>query len=313
MKGPLGVRQRFGSGAAARADRRAAAVRMPRSPADRSIGSRTDGRGRIGQIRRFLVDADGALGRVLTRVPRVVVEVVLFVVAALLIGLAKTAIGGLASISVAIFASLMPTRESTAAILLLLIVGDVVAVWQYHRDADLGLLKRLIPAVIPGLALGAVFLAVVDDTVLRRSIGVLLLVLAGLQLFLQTRGADSPPIGHSRAAGFGTGLAAGFVTMTANAAGAVMTLYLVARGVEKWRFLGTSAVFFFGVNLCKVPFSAALGLFGANTVRSTVLLAPFVVLGAWAGLHLARRLSQTRFDQAVLAATALSAVALIVR
>ncbi len=89
----------------------------------------------------------------------------LLALAALIIGYAKTAIGGLATISVAIFASVMPARESTAAILLLLIVGDVVAVWHYRRDADLSLLRRLIPAVLPGLALGAVFLAVVDDTV----------------------------------------------------------------------------------------------------------------------------------------------------
>ena len=240
------------------------------------------------------------------------IEVLLFAVAALLIGFAKTSIGGLASISIAIFANLMPTRESTAAILLLLLVGDVVAVWHYHRDADVGLLKRLIPAVIPGLALGALFLAVVDDTVLRRSIGVLLLVLAALQLALQWRGTmDAPPIGHSRTAGVVTGLAAGFATMTANAAGPVMTLYLVARGVEKRRFLGTSAVFFFGVNLCKVPFSAGLGLFHSTTVARTALLAPLVVVGAFAGLHYARRLSQARFDQAVLAATALSAIILI--
>jgi uncharacterized membrane protein YfcA len=242
-----------------------------------------------------------------------VVEVLLFAVAALLIGFAKTSIGGLASISIAIFASLMPTRESTAAILLLLIVGDVVAVWHYHQDADLGLLKRLIPAVVPGLALGALFLAVVDDDVLRRSIGVLLLVLAALQLVLQARGDDAPPLGHSRLAGIGTGLAAGFATMTANAAGAVMTLYLVARGVDKRRFLGTSAVFFFGVNLCKVPFSAALGLFSATTLARTALLAPLVLVGAWAGLHFARRLSQARFDQAVLAATVVSALFLVAR
>jgi uncharacterized membrane protein YfcA len=243
-----------------------------------------------------------------------VIEVALFAVAALLIGVAKTSIGGLSSISIAIFASLMPTRESTAAILLLLIVGDVVAVWHYHRDADYSLLKRLIPAVLPGLALGALFLAVVDDSVLRRTIGVLLLVLSALQLALKLRGlTDAPPIGHSRRAGHATGLAAGFVTMTANAAGAVMTLYLVARGVEKRRFLGTSAVFFLGVNLCKVPFSAVLGLFTVATLQRTALLAPLVVLGAWAGLHWARRLSQARFDQAVLGATVLSALALVLR
>jgi uncharacterized membrane protein YfcA len=239
--------------------------------------------------------------------------VLLLGVAAFLVGYAKTAIGGLASISIAIFAGVMPARESTAAILLLLIVGDVVAVWHYRRHADLTLLRRLIPTVIPGLVLGAAFLAVVDDTVLRRSIGVLLLLMAGLQLIVRRRPPDSDAVGSSRTVAVGTGLGAGFATMTANAAGAVMTLYLVAQGVEKRRFLGTGALFFFGVNLCKVPFSAGLGLFGAQTLSRTAVLAPVVVVGAWAGLHTARRLSQARFDQAVLVATIVSALALVLR
>lgn len=234
-------------------------------------------------------------------------------VAALLVGFAKTAIGGVGSIAIAIFAIALPARESTAAILLLLLVGDVVAVWHYRRDADLGMLKRLIPAVLPGLAVGALFLAWVDDTTLRRCIGVLLLVLAALQLVLSWRSPDTARIGSSRTAATGTGVAAGFATMTANAAGPVMTLYLVAQGVEKRRFLGTSALFFFGVNLCKVPFSAGLGLFNLDTLRYTALLIPLVLAGCWVGLHTARRLSQTRFDQAVLAATVVSALALVAR
>ncbi|EWT02165.1 hypothetical protein N865_00295 [Intrasporangium oryzae NRRL B-24470] len=237
----------------------------------------------------------------------------LLAVAALIIGFAKTAIGGLASISIAIFAFVMPTRESTGAILLLLIIGDLVAVRHYWGDADLGLLKRLIPAVIPGLALGAVFLALVDDTMLRRSIGILLLVMAALQLVLLWRAPDTTRIASSHAAAIGTGVASGFATMTANAAGAVMTLYLVAQGVEKRRFLGTGALFFFGVNLCKVPFSVGLGLMGLGTLRNTALLAPLVLLGAWIGLRTVRRLSQARFDHAVLAATVLSALVLVLR
>ena len=234
-------------------------------------------------------------------------------VAALLVGFAKTAIGGVASIAIAIFAFVLPTRESTAAILLLLLIGDVVAVAHYRRDADWSMLRRLIPAVLPGLALGALFLARVDDATLRRAIGVLLLVLAALQLFLTWRSPDQARIGSSRTAAIGTGAAAGFATMTANAAGPVMTLYLVAQGVEKRRFLGTGAVFFFGVNLCKLPFSVGLGLLDSQTMWRTVALAPLVLLGTWLGLVTARRLSQTRFDQAVLAATVVSALALVVR
>ncbi|GAA2156114.1 hypothetical protein FHX52_4154 [Humibacillus xanthopallidus] len=239
--------------------------------------------------------------------------VLLLGVAAVLVGFAKTAIGGVGSIAIAIFALVLPTKESTAAILLLLLIGDVVAVWHYRRDADLVMLRRLIPAVLPGLALGALFLAWVDDATLRRCIGVLLLVLAAMQIALKWRSPDTTRIGESRPAAIGTGVAAGFATMTANAAGPVMTLYLVAQGVEKRRFLGTASLFFFGVNLCKVPFSLGLGLFDGETLWRTLALAPLVLLGTWIGLHTARRLSQTRFDQAVLAATVVSALALVVR
>jgi uncharacterized membrane protein YfcA len=260
-----------------------------------------------------------------------VTAALLFAVAALVIGFSKTSIGGLASIAVAIFASLMPARESTAAILLLLITGDLVAVWHYRHDCDWSLLRRLIPAVLPGLAVGAAFLAVVNDDVLRRCIGGLLLAMAVLQLWLHARGRDDDAASEdmddlsssreSRDRGqaprhrsaLPTGLLAGFTTMTANAAGGVMTLYLVAQGVQKRRFLGTNACFFLGVNLCKLPFSAGLGLFGPGTLQRTALLVPLVLAGAWAGLHTARRLSQAHFDRAVLAATVVSALALVLR
>lgn len=236
---------------------------------------------------------------------------VLLAVAALIVGFAKTGIGGLAAVSIAIFASVMPAKESTAAILLLLITGDLVAVWRYRQHADWAILRRLIPAVLPGLGLGALFLSVVDDTVLRRGIGLLLLVMAVLQLRLRWRATDART-GTSHAAAWAAGVGAGFTTMTANAGGGVMTLYLVAQGVEKRRFLGTGALFFFGVNLSKVPFSIGLGLLDWDTLRLAALLAPAVLLGAWIGLHTARRLSQAHFDRAVLAATIVSALFLVV-
>lgn len=237
---------------------------------------------------------------------------VLFAVAAFLIGFSKTSIGGVATISIAIFASLMPARESTAAVLLVLITGDLLAVWHYRRDCDWSLLRHLIPAVLPGLVLGALFLRVVDDTVLRRSIGVIIIALAILQFVVRRRPeATSSSAVHGKAVAVVAGVAAGFTTMTANAAGAVMTLYLLARGVDKRRFLGTGAWFFLGVNLCKLPFSAGLGLFTATSFTRALALAPAVFAGGLVGIATIRRISQVRFEQVVLAASALAALALL--
>ena len=157
-------------------------------------------------------------------------------VAAVVIGFSKTALGGLAVVSVAIFATVLPARQSTGAILAVLLVGDLVAIWHYRHDCDWHLVRQLVPTVLPGLALGALFLHVVDDIWLRRSIGALLLVMVGLQLALRARPSASR-WAAARGGGLATGLGAGFATMTANAAGAVMTLYLVARG---WRSGGSS-------------------------------------------------------------------------
>lgn len=234
-------------------------------------------------------------------------------VAALVIGYSKTALGGLAVVSVAIFASVLPARQSTAAILAVLIVGDLVAVWHYRRDADWAIVRRLLPAVLPGLVLGSLFLGVVDDTVLRRSIGGILLALVLLQLGVKWRsGEEASTLHERRPAAWAAGTGAGFATMTANAAGAVMTLYLSASGIDKRRFVGTNAWFFLIVNLVKVPFSVGLGLLHWRDAGRAGLLAPLVLVGGLLGYATVRRISQRGFDVAVLLASAVAAAALLV-
>jgi uncharacterized membrane protein YfcA len=205
----------------------------------------------------------------------------------------------------------MPARESTAALLLLLLVGDALAVAVYRGDCDWSLLRHLVPAVIPGLALGSILLGVLDDERMRDTIAVVLLLLVLLQLLDRRRRPDALPRAWSWQRKSAVGVAAGFATMVANAAGPVMTLYLVAQGVDKRRFLGTVAWFFMGVNLCKVPFSAGLGLFDRDMVVTTVLLAPLVLAGGFAGIAVARRLGQRSFDLAVLCASCAGALGLL--
>lgn len=231
--------------------------------------------------------------------------------AALLVGFAKTAIGGLGTVAVALFAAVMPARESTAALLLVLLVGDTVAVLVYRRDCDWSLLRLLVPAVLPGLALGSVALAVLDDRAIRLAIGGIMLLLVVVQLVLRRRGAPDAGPPWSGRAKVGTGVAAGVTTMVANAAGPVMTLYLVAQGVDKRRFLGTAAWFFLGVNLCKLPFSIGLGLVHRDMLATTAVLAPLVLVGGAVGVVVVHRLGQRSFETAVLVASSVSAVALL--
>ena len=107
------------------------------------------------------------------------------------------------------------------------------------------------------------------------------------------------------------GVAAGFVTMVANAAGAVMTIYLLLSGLAMLEFLGTAAWFFFLVNLAKLPFSIGLGLVAPGSLLLDLALAPLVAVGAVGGVLVVRRLDQSQFEKAVLALAAVSAVPLL--
>ena len=238
--------------------------------------------------------------------------------AALIIGIAKTSFGGLGSIAVALLALSLPTKESTAAALLLLITGDIIGVLRYRRSADWSLLKALLPSVVPGILLGALFIQLVDDLVLRRSIGAILLASVLIQLVMSTlarRRAPDPTVDAGpphRALTIGAGVAAGFTTMAANAAGPVMAVYLQLAKVEKMRFLGTSAWVCRSVNVVKPPPTASRGLAAPQGMTTVAWGIPVVLLGTLIGVALIHRVPQRTFDVLTLLTSVIAAGALLI-
>ena len=242
------------------------------------------------------------------------------VVAALLVGFAKTAIGGVGTISVALFAAVLPARGSTGALLPLLLLGDVVAVLAYRRHANWPALLRLLPSVAAGILVGVAFVARIDDTMMRRTIGAVLLGLLVVHLVQRWRAHKEQ--GHAapgeagarrRPAALGFGLLAGFTTMVANAGGPVMSLYLLSSGLGVLGFLGTGAWFFLVVNAFKLPFSAGLGLISVEALALDAVLAPALLLGAALGRACISRIDAARFEQVVLLVTALASLNLLLR
>ena len=265
---------------------------------------------------------------------------ILLMVVAALCGIAKTALPGAATIAVALCTSVLPAKESTGAILLMLMTGDLLAVWSYRHDADFRMLRRLVPAVLAGVGAGALFLHLASDSSTRRLIGIVLLLLVAITL-LQRRtagrsrvparspvppmappasgasgapealGASAAPATGGRAARLVYGSLAGFTTMVANAGGPVTSMYFLACRYPVKAFLGTTAWFFFLVNLVKLPFSVSAGLVNATTLSLTGIAAPAVIASALAGRRLAERMDQRVFEPIIIALTIISALPLL--
>jgi uncharacterized membrane protein YfcA len=232
------------------------------------------------------------------------------VAAAILTGFAKSGLPGAGILGVPLMAMAFPARASVAALLPILIAGDILAIVQYRRHADWPKLLRLFPWVAIGMAAAFFLLGRIDDAVLKPVLGGLVLAMIALELARRRR--DWRGLTHHPVFTGAAGALGGLATTLGNAAGPIMNLYFLGRDLPKKELVGTAAWFFFVVNLTKVPLFAARGMFTREGLLLDAVAAPAVVIGALAGRWLLARLPQEWFYRLVLALSAVAAVNLMV-
>lgn len=229
---------------------------------------------------------------------------------ALMVGVTKSGVPGLGILVVPLMATVMPARLSTGVLLPMLLVGDVFAVYYYHRHAVWRHVVMLMPWALAGIVIGYFAMGHVSDRSLRPIIGGVILALLVLNQLRLMRDGDAAVPSHW-AFGALIGLLAGITTMMANAAGPIMVIYLLAMRLPKTEFIGTGAWYFLVLNAVKVPFSMHLGLITSATLKFNLVFAPLIVAGAFAGLWVARRLPEKTFHRIVVVLTALAALNLL--
>jgi hypothetical protein len=239
---------------------------------------------------------------------------ILGVVCALGVGIAKTGVPGLGILVVPLMVlAVGDARQSAGWLLPMLCTADVFAVVYYRRHAQARRLFSLAPWVLLGMGAGAWMLGG-PEGLLRRVIGSIVLVMIAFSWLRKhaapTASEQQPRQDHVlRAAAYG--VTAGFATMVANAAGPVMSMYLLAKRLPKEEFIATGAWFFFLINLSKLPVYGARGLIGARSLVFDAILLPVVVAGSLLGRAIVARLPQKAFERAVLGLTAAAAVLLL--
>ncbi len=223
---------------------------------------------------------------------------------AFMIGVAKTGMPGIAAFTVPLMVlTVGDARLSAAWTVPMLTTGDVFAVAYWRRHADVRKLVALIPWVAVGMAGGALALAL-PETMLRRLVGVTILSMVALSILrraskLEARGRPSF-----------YGIAAGFSTTVANAAGPVMSMFLLASRLPKVQFVATGAWFFLVVNLAKIPIYTWHNLYSRESLTFALMMVPVVIAGNFVGIRLIRRVPQALFELLVIVLTAASSIAL---
>jgi len=232
------------------------------------------------------------------------------IVCGLCIGMSKTGINGLGTVAVPVLALIFGAKPSTGILLPMLCAADLFAVTWYRRSAEWKYIIHLLPWAIAGFALALLTDQWIPDKSFKTLVGICILAGLVVMLWSEYRGKDAVvPSGWWFTALFG--VVGGFSTMIGNAAGPIMSVFLLSVRLPKKSFVGTAAWFFMIVNFLKLP----LQYFVWHNISGETLLFDFAMLpsiavGAWLGITFVKKISEKNYRKVVFLLTLLSTLLL---
>lgn len=237
-------------------------------------------------------------------------EIGMMIVAAIIIGFSKTGIQGATIPAVALVAIIFGGKASSGIMLPMLMFGDLIAIYQYGKQGKFSDVLKLLPATVVGIVLGAITGNYLDDRQFKMLMGIIVMVCLALLIHREVtkrvlRVPDHPVL-H-----LGVGAISGFSSMVGNAAGPIFNVYLLTQELTKNTMIGTTAWFFFLMNLIKLPFHIFMwGTITWSTFRYTLIMIPFLALGAVLGIKLVRKINEVWYKRIIMLMTAVAALRL---
>jgi hypothetical protein len=234
------------------------------------------------------------------------------IVSAIMIGMAKTGVNGIGTLVVPLMAYSFGGMPSAGLVLPMLVMADVFGVAYYHRSAHWKTVIKVLPWAVVGILAGLIIGKSISAEQFKQLIGILVIVSLAIMIWLEVKKSKSKdPVPHKAWFSIPFGIMGGFSTMIGNAAGPIMSVYLLSMNFHKNAFIGTAAWYFFIVNVLKMP----LQIWGwhnitAKTLEFNLILLPAIALGAFAGIWIVKMIPDSAYRWFVVAATFVSAIAL---
>lgn len=234
------------------------------------------------------------------------------IIVALIVGFSKTGIGGVTMLAIPILASVFGGKDSTGIILPMLLVGDLFAIWYYRKSVEWKKVFQPLPWAILGIILGVVVGHYISDRTFLTLIGIIILICLGILVYTEMKGKNIKVPGESWFYIL-VGVLSGFASMIGNAAGPIFGIYLLALGFKKNNFMGTNAWFFFIVNLTKLPLQIFVWHnIGVRAMNITVVVLPMIILGAFLGYYILKKINENIFRFLVIIMTGIAAIKLFI-
>lgn len=225
--------------------------------------------------------------------------------------MAKTGLSGAGLMIVPIMAGIFGGKLSVGIVLPMLIFADLFAVNYYHRHANWRYITLALPWALIGVVIATIFGNAIDDSTFKTFLAIVILLGIALML-LQDYFLKSKKIPDNWWFAGILGLTGGFTTMIGNAAGPVMSLYLLSMHLPKNIFIGTAAWFFLIINVIKIPFHVFVWqTITLQTLFVDLVAIPAILLGVYLGIKLIKLFPENIYRYFIVLSTLLSALFLL--
>ena len=232
--------------------------------------------------------------------------------AVLLTGLSKGGFGGaLGGIAVPLLALVMPPTQAAAVMLPILCTADVVGLRAYYGKWDMANLKIMLPGALLGVLVGALTFHLLNEHVVGLLIGGIAVAFVLVNLLRPPKATPGAPPAKGTGTLFST--LAGFTSFVAHAGGPPIMMHLLPQQLDKVRYIATVNVFFLLTNAVKLVPYAMLGQFTRENLLASLMLAPLVPLGVWAGIWLQDKVNHLWFYRIARAGLLLTGIQLLVK
>ncbi|GDY27865.1 hypothetical protein AHAT_37550 [Agarivorans sp. Toyoura001] len=230
-------------------------------------------------------------------------------IVALLTGISKFSIGGMGALILPLLLIAYPDGQALAILIPMFLLTDLLTMTVYRTQIKWRILLRLLAFMVVGCAAGAALLSQLDPSKFTTAIGGIVLGMLFLSVYLE-RG-KSQCMKHPNVAA-GAGIFGGFISMTANSAGPIISLYMMQQQLGKTSYVSTRAWVAGLVNVAKVPMLISIGLLNIETAKTSLNALPSLLVGCALGFLILKKINLKQMTWAIRMLILFAAVKLLI-
>ena len=228
---------------------------------------------------------------------------ILAVLAVLAVSISKAGFGGaMGSLSVPFLIFVLPPKQALGVLLPLFLVTDVWVVYIWRNMLEKRILLVMCVFGIIGQIVGWLLFDYLNDKILTGLIGAISLITSFNYAWRRIRPMKKSSLEIAKSVSkriFQRGTIwcglSGISSFVSLSGGIPAQIFLLPQALPRQSFVGTLCVYFFVINIMKIPFYFEIGIFSESTLAISIWLLLVIPIGVFVGKWLNTHMSDKIF------------------